>query len=93
MRDLDDPENWMPIGAPSWCEPDLHETGREFDRSPFASTAITPRLLDNPLNQTESRSQSPADGQSSNAFRKGKFYSPEILDGANAEHQPEGGRT
>ncbi len=75
----------MPIGAPSWCGPDLHETGHEFDRSPCASTAITPRLLDNPLNQTESRSQSPADNQSSNAFRKGKFYSPEFLDGANAD--------
>jgi hypothetical protein len=31
MLDLEDPENLMPIGAPTWCGPALHETGHESD--------------------------------------------------------------
>jgi hypothetical protein len=59
MLDLEDPENLMPIGAPTWCGPALHETGRKSDRSPYPPTATTPRRLDKWLNQPESSSQKP----------------------------------
>jgi hypothetical protein len=88
LRDLEDPENWIPIGAPSRCGPALHETGHEFDRSPYRSSAMPPQLLDDRLDQPDSRSHNPVAPESSSPRQEKESFILRISPGISPAIEP-----